>query len=119
MGTTPGTALVLTAVGMVIVFAVLGAIAGFISLVRWLDDRWQEREDRQAEARRLAPDVVDLTTQLLIAATVVTVLAGRGRVLRIRRVLPSDSPRSPWGMQGRLMVQGSHAFSRTNQRRRS
>ncbi|MFH1810259.1 MAG: OadG family protein [Pseudomonadota bacterium] len=119
MGTTPSTALVLTAVGMVIVFAVLGAIAGFITLVRWLDDRWQVREDRQALARQQAPDAIDLTTQLLVAATVFTVLAGRGRVLRIRRVLPSDSPRSPWGMQGRLMVQGSHAISRTNPRRRS
>ncbi len=113
-----GDLLGLALVGMIIVIVVLAGIAGFLALLRWSDHAWQAREARQRAAQIAAPDAIDHTTLVLLSAAVATVLAGRGRVRRIRRVVPGDAPRSAWGMQGRLLVQGSHLIGRGEQRRR-
>ncbi|GMV39054.1 MAG: hypothetical protein AMXMBFR64_07700 [Myxococcales bacterium] len=102
---TTSDALTFSALGMLIVFAVLAALAVFIGLLRRLDARWQAAPTEPTQT-------IDDTTLVIIAATVATLLGGRGRVRSIRRVLPSDGPASVWSMQGRASLQGSHVITR-------
>ncbi|MBI4880186.1 MAG: OadG family protein [Planctomycetes bacterium] len=103
--------LLLSGVGMVIVFAVLALLTGIIAAVRRLDGRWQERE-RDAEAGALQRDAgIDSITLILIAAAAATVIGGRHHVRRIRRVRAVHDGGS-WSEQGRIVLQGSHAIAR-------
>ncbi len=107
----------LTLVGFLIVFGVLLVISFMISAIRQLDEKWRQTEKIQnAEMLNREPTIDQLTVVLLTAAAA-TVLRGRFRISRIRRLMSSDSPRSPWSAQGRSELQGSHTIQR--QRKRS
>jgi len=100
--------LTITVVGLVIVFLVQGSITLFVGLIRRLDARWQQCEEADREAALIRDPSVDRTTLVLIAAAAATMIAGRHRVRSVRRLLPVDSPQSPWSAQGRAVLQGSH-----------
>jgi len=104
--------------GILIVFTVLAIISIAVALLRKLDDRWQRSEKKTAEAAVDKDPTIETTTLVLISAAVATVLAGRFRVRRIRRLLSPDQPRTPWSAQGRLVLQGSHSLERGRDRDR-
>ncbi len=108
--------LTLALAGLVIVFAVLALVATAVGLIRRLDDRWQAKEAAAVAAAGERPPTIDHTTLVLIAATVTTVLVGRHRIRRIRRLLSPEQPRTPWSAQGRLVLQGSHTLERGRER---
>ncbi len=102
----------LTIVGVSIVFSVLSIIALVVTLFKRLDDHWQKQE---AEASAKAVDkepTIDTTTLLLISAAAATVVGGRFRVRKIRRLLSPKTKRTPWSSRGRLVLQGSHTIRR-------
>lgn len=102
--------------GLVIVFGVLALIALVVSIFKRLDDHWQEQE-RANDARALEKvPTIDETTLLLLTAAAATVVAGRFRVRRIRRLLSPRTKRTPWSAQGRLTLQGSHTVQRPNKK---
>jgi len=115
VGVTEGVgprALGLSVVGILVVFVVLALIAALVALIRKLDDGWQLREQQSAEAALTREPTIDETTVVLIAAACATVITGRHRVRRIRRLLSPRTKRTPWSAQGRLILQGSHAVER-------
>ncbi len=102
----------LSMVGIVVVFGVLTLIALVVGTIRRLDDDWQTREQATAiEALEKEP-TIDETTVVLIAAACATLITGRHRVRRIRRLLSPKQKRTPWSAQGRLILQGSHTVGR-------
>lgn len=102
----------LSVVGLLVVFAVLALIAAVVSLFKRVDDRWKAHEARLAETAVQRTPTIDDTTLLLITAAAATVVAGRFRVRRIRRLLPIRTKRTPWSAQGRLTLMGSHSINR-------
>jgi len=110
-----GSIINLVLVGLLIVFSVLTVIAFAVSIVRKIDDFFAARADARAAAGKVVtgPEPnLDSVTAVLIAAATATVLQGRHRIRSVRRLLPMDSPRSPWSSQGRLYLQGSHSIQR-------
>lgn len=106
----------LTLSGVVIVFGVLTIIALVVAFFKRLDDHWQAQEaEALVRATQKAPTIDD-TTLLLITAACATVVAGRFRVRRIRRLLSPKTKRTPWSAQGRLILQGSHTVQRPNKK---
>lgn len=105
-------ALNLSLVGVLVVFTVLSLIAGVVASVRRLDDGWQAQERERAEQAVHRQPTIDATTVVLIAAACATLITGRHRIRRIRRLLSPAAKRTPWSAQGRLILQGSHAVSR-------
>jgi Na+-transporting methylmalonyl-CoA/oxaloacetate decarboxylase gamma subunit len=102
----------LTFVGVSIVFSVLTIIALVVTLFKRLDDHWQKQEE-EASVRALEKDpTIDTTTLLLISAAAATVVGGRFRVKKIRRLLSPKTKRTPWSNRGRLVLQGSHTVRR-------
>ena len=102
--------------GLVIVFSVLALIALVVAIFKRLDEHWQEQE-RANDARALEKvPPIDETTLLLLTAAAATVVAGRFRVRRIRRLLSPRTKRTPWSAQGRLTLQGSHTVQRPNKK---
>lgn len=105
-------AIILSVVGILVVFTVLSLIAGVVGSVSRLDGRWQQQEqDHLREALQAAP-TIDATTVILIAAACATLITGRFRVRRIRRLLSPATKRTPWSAQGRLILQSSHDIGR-------
>ena len=102
----------LSLVGIVVVFGVLTLIAGVVGTIRKLDDGWQSREKAADEAALVKEPTIDATTAVLIAAACATLITGRHRVRRIRRLLSPKQKRTPWSAQGRLILQGSHTVGR-------
>ncbi len=102
----------LAGIGMGIVFVVLAVISFIIGLIRRIDDHWQKREVMESEAALTKTPNIDDITLILISAAVATILQGRHRIHRIRRVEPGDSTRSPWSIQGRTILLGSHVFQK-------
>ncbi len=109
----------LVVLGFGIVFAVLALIALVVAWIRRLDDSWQAREKAQEDEALAREPTIDATTLVLIAAAVTTVLKGRGRIHKIRRLLPADSPSSAWSAQGRLAVHGSHIITKKQSKDRT
>lgn len=109
-------ALELSAVGVSVVFCVLGLMALVVALLRRLDLRWQAAEAAEDAARVDREPTIDTTTLAIISAAVFVALQGRGRVRKVRRLLPAEQPGSAWGLQGRLTIQGSHVVHRTSDR---
>lgn len=115
VGVTEGVgpkSLSLSLVGFLVVFSVLALISGVVGLIRKMDDGWQVQEKEQAVEALTKDPTIDTTTAVLIAASVATVITGRHRVRKIRRLLSPRTKRTPWSAQGRLILQGSHAVSR-------
>ena len=102
----------LALVGILIVFGVLSLIALVVALLKKLDDRWQDHENRQATEALSRTPTIDDTTLILISAAAAVAVGGRFRVRRIRRLLSPRQKRTPWSAQGRLILQGSHAVKR-------
>ena len=98
----------MTVVGLGIVFSVLTAIAVMVWTLGRLDDRWRRREAEAAATATEREQTIDDTTLVLICAAVATMLVGRNRIRSVRRLLPPDSPSSPWSAQGRAVLMGSH-----------
>jgi Na+-transporting methylmalonyl-CoA/oxaloacetate decarboxylase gamma subunit len=97
--------------GIGIVFGVLLLVTCAVAVMQLLD---------RAHARP-APtpgkqNIDDLTLALIAAAAAVMV-TGRARIRSIRRVLQADSPRSPWSMQGRALLLGSHQIFKKGRQR--
>ncbi|MDY0110199.1 MAG: hypothetical protein RBT60_09710 [Candidatus Krumholzibacteria bacterium] len=105
-------AISLTVVGILVVFAVLTLIASAVGSIRRLDDGWQQQEELRSRQSVHKEPTIDATTVVLIAAACATVITGRHRVRRIRRLLSPATKRTPWSAQGRLILQGSHDFGR-------
>jgi len=103
----------LSVLGLIIVFAVLALIAIVVRVMRLVDDRWQagEAEDHVHATERTP--TIDETTLVIITATVATLFQGRGRIRRIWRHDPSETPHGAWSLQGRATLQGSHAIQRS------
>lgn len=106
----------LTLAGLIIVFSVLALIALVVAVFKRLDDHWQQQEQQAREKATERPPTIDNTTLVLITAACATVVAGRFRVRRIRRLLSPRTKRTPWSAQGRLTLQGSHTVQRTKRK---
>ena len=104
--------LALSLVGILVVFFVLLLISVVVGLTRKMDDGWKVKEKAQiVEAFEKEP-TIDETTAVLVAAACATVITGRHRVRKIRRLLSPATKRTPWSAQGRLILQGSHTVGR-------
>jgi len=106
-----------TVTGLVTVFGVLALISLVVSFFRRLDDHWQRQEAAAARKALGKEPTIDDTTLVLIAAAAATVVTGRFRVRRIRRLLSPHTQRTPWSAQGRLILQGSHTLHRSEKRK--
>lgn len=106
-------AITLTLVGLAIVFCVLLLIATVIHFTRHLDD-WLQARKAAAPPKETSPvlPTIDDTTLVLISAAVATVLQGRYRIRKIRKLLPLAGQRDAWSRQGRAVLQGSHAIDK-------
>ncbi len=102
----------LTIVGVSIVFSVLSIIALVVTAFKRLDDHWQKQEAKASEQALEKEPTIDTTTLLLISAAAATVVDGRFRVRKIRRLLSPKTKRTPWSSRGRLVLQGSHTIRR-------
>ena len=101
--------LVMSAIGLAIVFLVLWLLVVVLVAVRRLDVRWRSSEREAEDGAVDLPPSIDSLTVVLIAAAVGTYLQGRARIRRIRRLpVRADLPSTPWSQQGRLVLQGSH-----------
>jgi len=115
VGVTEGIgirALSLSAVGVLVVFFVLALISVVVGAIRKLDDGWKLKEKVSEAAAFDKEPTIDTTTLVLISAACATVITGRFRVRKIRRLLSPRTKRTPWSAQGRLILQGSHSVSR-------
>ncbi len=102
--------------GLVIVFSVLALIALVVAIFKRLDDHWQKQEEDAAAKATEKEPTIDDTSLLLITAACATVVAGRFKVRKIRRLLSPRAKRTPWSSQGRLTLQGSHTVKRSNKK---
>lgn len=106
------SALEFSLVALLIVFAALTLISVVVSLIRRLDDRWQQREKaEEAEALEREPSI-DTTTLLLIAAAAATMIEGRFYIKKVQRLLPRETFHGPWSMTGRAILHGSHVVGK-------
>jgi Na+-transporting methylmalonyl-CoA/oxaloacetate decarboxylase gamma subunit len=115
LGVTEGVgaqSLTLSVVGILVVFSVLFLISMVVGGIRKLDDGWKVQEKQQAADALTREPTIDETTVVPIAAACATVITGRHRVRKIRRLLSPKTKRTPWSAQGRLILQGSHAVGR-------
>lgn len=106
-------------IGMCIVFGVLALISVVVTLIRLTDAKWQMREHAQAQSALEKPATIDDLTLVLISAAVATMICGRHRIRSVRRVLPGARGGSPWSLQGRATLHGSHLIAPRGQRHSS
>jgi len=99
-------------VGVSIVFFALFVIAGAISLIRFVDAKWEAREKRERQEALDKEPGLDNTTLVLISAAVATQLTGRFHIRRIRRLMSRNAKSSPWSFEGRAILHGSHVVSK-------
>jgi Na+-transporting methylmalonyl-CoA/oxaloacetate decarboxylase gamma subunit len=99
-------------IGLMIVFGALALISFVVFLIRKMDDRWQEREKAREAAALLKEPNIDTVTLVLITAAAATLIKGRFYIRKVRRLLPKDAKSSPWSMQGRAVLHGSHIARR-------
>ena len=103
--------LVISLIGMGVVYLGLLLVTGAITLMRRLDRRWQEAERLGEMAALSAAPTIDSTTLVLLAAAAATLVAGRHRIRGVRRMLPGEGTASAWAVTGRAVLQGSHVMS--------
>jgi Na+-transporting methylmalonyl-CoA/oxaloacetate decarboxylase gamma subunit len=108
----------LTVAGMGIVFLVLAFIATVVTVIRVLDRIRIKKQSRSLsqESSLTKTQTIDDTTLVLISAAVATILKGRHRIRRIRKVVPVSSSGSPWSMQGRATLLGSHVLPKQSEK---
>ncbi|MCK6623325.1 MAG: OadG family protein [Calditrichaceae bacterium] len=102
----------LTIVGLCITFAALAAISLGVALMRWLDEKGHLREEREKQLALEKEQTIDNLTLVLIAAAVGTMLQGRFYIRSVRRIPLIGERASPWSMQGRAVLLGSHVVGR-------
>ncbi|HPQ39342.1 MAG TPA: OadG family protein [bacterium] len=102
----------LSLIGILVVFMVLALIAGIVFVVRFLDRDWKQREARQAVEALEKPQTIDDLTLVLISAAVATMIKGRHRIRSVKRVVPPSGGSSPWSLQGRSVLPGSHVVGK-------
>jgi len=100
------------AIGTLIVFFALSIVSVSIAFLKRIDDKWQNREKKQKEEAETKEPNIDLTTLVLISAAVATMICGRFHIRKIRRLLPRDTKSSPWSLEGRVILHGSHVVSK-------
>nr|MBN2276615.1 OadG family protein [candidate division Zixibacteria bacterium] len=103
-----GFSLKFAVIGITIVFVSLALIAVAISLIRRLDDRWQKGEEKSKRDAVSKPQNIDTITLVLISAAVGTMFQGRYHIRSVRRLMPYGGAKSPWSVQGRAILHGSH-----------
>jgi Na+-transporting methylmalonyl-CoA/oxaloacetate decarboxylase gamma subunit len=102
-----------TIIGFSVVFAVLTLIALVISQIRRFDEKWQHKEENEAEQATSKEQNIDYTTLILISAAVATIVNGKFRIRRISRVLSGNVHRTPWSSHGRAALHNSHMRDRS------
>lgn len=102
----------LTVIGVLVVFAALAFIASIITFIKHVDTSWKKREDDQKDAALAKKPNIDTVTLILIGAAVATIIHGRSHIRSIRRLLPGDAKSSPWAMEGRAVLHGSHVVGK-------
>lgn len=100
----------LALLGIGIVFASLAVIAAAVALIRRANEGWRDKEEAGARAALLREQNLDDTTLVLIAAAAATMVQGRFRIRRVRRLMQHPSGRGSWSMQGRAVLLGSHVI---------
>lgn len=100
----------LALLGMGIVFAALAVIAGVVALIRRANEGWKAKEEAGAEAALQREQNLDDVTLILLAAAAATMVEGRFRIRRVRRLMPHASGAGTWSMQGRAVLLGSHVI---------
>jgi Na+-transporting methylmalonyl-CoA/oxaloacetate decarboxylase gamma subunit len=99
-------------IGIAIVFVALSIIAIAVALIKRLDDGWQAREKRQRNEALEKDQSIDSITLVLIAAAAATMIQGRFHIRKVRRLLPLSAQKSPWSVEGRAILHGSHVVPR-------
>lgn len=102
----------LSVMGMTVVFSVLMLVAGLVTLVRRFGGISEPRDHIATAVRSSRDRVLDDLTVVLITAAAITLLKGRGRIRRIRKVRHSEPRSSPWILQGRATLIGSHQIQK-------
>lgn len=102
----------LTIVGLLIVFAALVAISLGVALMRWLDEKGHLREEREKQLALEKEQTIDNLTLVLITVAVATVLQGRFYIRSVRRIPLIGERASPWSLQGRAVLLGSHVVTK-------
>ena len=104
-----GLALALT--GILVVFVVLSLIAVLVASFGYLDRRFTAQDSSQEKAEQAAE--IDNITLLLISAAVATVMRGRHRIHRIRRL---EKIGNSWQQSGRATLHASHVIPKKSQK---
>ena len=99
-------------IGITIVFVALSIIAIAVALIKRVDDSWQAREKRQRNEALDKDQSIDSITLILITAAAATMIQGRFHIRKVRRLLPRGAPKSPWSLEGRAILHGSHVVPR-------
>lgn len=106
---TIGEGLLVTATGIVVVFAVLLIMIIFINIFKKLDYMWEHRENAEKAEMLNKEQNIDDTTLVLISAAVAAYTHNRAKIRRVR-VLPSRAKQGGnWAMQARSVLQTSHS----------
>ena len=103
-------------IGLAIVFASLTIISFAISLIRRADGGWKKQEKAASDAAVSKQQNIDTTTLILISAAAATMVTGRFHIRKVRRLMRDDSHRSPWSLQGRAVLHGSHVLPKGRNR---
>ncbi len=102
------TSIMITIVGIFITFSVLFILAGLLNLIKWLDGKWEERENKEEKAAFAKDQNIDDLSLVLISASIAAYFKGRAVIKRVR-VLPSSAKRGgSWATQTRTVLQSSH-----------
>jgi sodium pump decarboxylase gamma subunit len=105
------TGLVLTFIGLLIVFGVLLLLAVFISFISKLDQGWQEDEKEiKAKQSEKTPTIDSLTLVLISAAVTAAIGHRRHQIKKIKLV---RSNHESWSLAGRQGIMGSHNLQKS------
>lgn len=111
MGENVIDALVLSGVGMTVVFAGLLLINGFISLLARLFVQKEPPAETLPARAVVTPDSPDAVTMAVITAAAV---AAVGRPVRVQRItFINHNTISAWAERGRVSIHGSHNLRRS------
>ena len=102
------TSIMMTIVGIFITFAVLFLLVILLNLLKWVDSKWEIREQKQEQAAFAKDQNIDDLSLVLISASIAAYFKGRAVIKRVR-VLPSSAKRGgSWATQTRTVLQSSH-----------
>lgn len=111
MDTVMDGGLPLALTGMLVVFTVLALISLLVATFGYLDRRFTTEKTDDKTVKQ-SPEI-DNITLILISAAVTTILRGRHRIHRIRRL---DRIGSGWQQSGRAILHASHVIPKKLQK---